>query len=141
MVSCQQGGGADVGALTETYENRMDSLRISLMRSYNTTIDSMQSAHEAQIQELKNEIANASASKQGISASKGASTAPGSKPSGGSGKTTTINTSTSNSNIPDANGKVDVTKRGQNVINNLKNKVDNTVDKVTKKVDVTKRGN
>jgi len=128
MVSCKQSGGADVGALTETYENRMDSLKISLMRIYNTTIDSMQSAHEAQIQVLQNQIANAAAPKQGITGSKNASTAPGSKPSGG--KTA----------VPTTPGKVDVTKRGGNVINNLNNKVDNAVNNAKKKVDVTKRG-
>lgn len=109
------------------------------MRSYNATMDSMQSAHEAQVQELQNQIANASAPKQGISGAKNASTAPGSKPSGGgSGKTSS---SSSTTTVPTVPGKVDVTKRGQNAINNLNNKVDNAVNNVKKKVDVTKRGN
>jgi len=129
-VSCKQAGTVDTGALQETYENRMDSLKITLIRAYNTKMDSMQSAYETKVRELEIQVANASSPNKGVSG-KGNSY-PGSKGStkGNSSSTTTPK------GTPTNPAKVDVKQRGKNAAN----KVGDAINKAAKKVDVTKRG-
>ena len=115
-IGCkQQGGTVDKDALKETYENKMDSMKVSLMRSYNAKIDSMQRSYDAKIKELEVKMGSAS---QGISAGKAgaASTSKGkatgttnADPKKGSVKDRGSNNAAGSSS---GNRKGDVRKRG-----------------------------
>lgn len=133
-VSCKQPAGADTGALKETYENRMDSLKISLMRSYNAKMDSMQSDYESRIKQLEIQVANAGGNAQGVTSGKGSG---GSKYPGGKGSASnagkTIKTGVTNTGTK----AVDITKRGAA---GLKAKSQEAAEKVKKTVDISKRG-
>lgn len=138
MVGCKQSGGtADAGAIKESYQNKMDSLKVSLMRSYNAKFDSMRNGYEDRIKELEIQVANVSSPNKG--AAKSGLNAPGGKP-GSKGNAASGSASGSGSAPQNTNGKTSVTQRGQNAINNAKDQINDAANQVKKKTSVTNRG-
>jgi len=107
--SCQSGGETNVTDIKTMYETKMDSLKITMQRSFDAKMDSVTSAYNSKIQELKVQMAGSKGKSSGVTSKpKGTTTKPATNtpPKG----KVDVNNRGGNTNAPTR--KVDVNKRG-----------------------------
>jgi len=121
VFSCKQAGSKEVNSLNSTQVNAMVANKVdSVNYAMQSTIDSMQKAHQNEVRTMEMEVA---AAKEGQKSVKGGSS-KGSSSSSKGGNKGGSNANNSSSGKTKTDGKVDVRRSQSNTSNSPKKKID-----------------